>query len=137
MKTYQIARMPSFEVAGTTHGGEVVRDNDGSLIIMERDPKADENRRAVVIPRVADVKRSERHSAEDPEQTAFANRVVALLNSTPPRVMIAPSGGGLYEVRVIGVGGWRTTHNGDLSSCRSDARATAQVLGVAVEDDNG
>lgn len=55
----------------------------------------------------------------------------------PPRVMIAPSGGGLFEVRVIGVGGWRTTHHGDLSSCRSDARAMAQVLGVTVEDDNG
>lgn len=137
MKTYQIARMPTYEVVGQTHGGEVIRDNDGSLIIMEGSPNEDERRRAVIIPRVADVKRAERHSAEDPAQTAFADRVVDLLNSTPPRVMIAPSGGGLYEVRVIGVGGWRTTHHGDLSSCRSDARAMAQVLGVTVEDDNG
>lgn len=54
-----------------------------------------------------------------------------------PKVQIASAGGGLFEVRIIGVGGWRTTHHGDLSSCRSDARATAQVLGVSVEDEHG
>lgn len=60
-----------------------MRRNDGSLIIMERaDLEYTDARPVLLVARVADVKRSEAHSAADPDQLAFAFKVLALLNAT-------------------------------------------------------
>lgn len=78
---YRLATMPTFEVKGQTHGGEPIRHNDGALVIMHGEPGSDDSRPAVIVPRVAEVKRSERHDAEDPEQMALALRIIDLLNA--------------------------------------------------------
>lgn len=77
--TFRISTNPVYEVDGRKMGGELIRHNDGSLII--RDDGDDETMGyRLVVPRVAFVKRSDQYDKPDPAQEAFAARVVALLN---------------------------------------------------------
>lgn len=78
---FRIATMPTFEVAGRTAGGGYIRENDGALIVLSGAADDDLSRRALIIPRVVRLKRSEAYDTPDPEQEAFAARVVGLLNA--------------------------------------------------------
>lgn len=77
-KTYSVATLD----LGFDGSPTLLRRNDGSLVIMERIEDADgiDNRPCLEVPRVRHVKRSEAYSASDPDQEAFAQRVVDLLN---------------------------------------------------------
>jgi len=81
MTKYYIAMMPTFEVAGKTAGGEMIRDNDGSLIIMES-VEGDDSRRALIVPRFVRLKRGAPYNAADPAQVEFTRRVTDMLNAT-------------------------------------------------------
>lgn len=76
---FRISTNPTFEVGDKTFGGEMVRMNDGALVIRDGDDDDAPNLR-LIVPRVADVKRNDRYDKPDPEQEAFAQRVVDLLN---------------------------------------------------------
>jgi len=79
--TFRISTNPVFEVGDRKMGGEFIRHNDGSLIIRnDGDDDREDMGFRLVVPRVAYVKRGERYDKPDPEQEAFAARVVALLN---------------------------------------------------------
>ena len=81
--TFRISTNPVYEVDGRKMGGELIRQNDGSLIIRDdADRYADDGTMGyrLVVPRVAFVKRGDRYDKPDPAQEAFAARVVALLN---------------------------------------------------------
>lgn len=80
--TYRIAVLPTFEIAGVTHGGDFIRDNDGSLVILFGDPDEDYTRRALIVSRVVRLKRGAAYDTPDPEQEAFARRVVDVLNGS-------------------------------------------------------
>lgn len=75
-KTYSLARLD----LGFDNSPSLMRRNDGSLVIMEKSEGEDDNRPCLEVPRVRHVKRSEAYSAPDPDQEAFAQRVVDLLN---------------------------------------------------------
>lgn len=74
-KTYRIATYPGLK-------GEPVllRENDGSLIIMEGEPDSEDARRVLAVPRFVPLRRTAPYNTPDAEQEAFAARVVALLN---------------------------------------------------------
>jgi len=79
--TFRIMTNPIAEIGDRKFGGEFMRHNDGSLIICnEADDDREDMGFRLVVPRVAYVKRGERYDKPDPEQEAFAARVVALLN---------------------------------------------------------
>jgi len=78
--TFRISTFPIVEIGDRKIGGEFVRMNDGSLIIRDEDRDDDAPNLRVIVPRVAHVKRSDAYDKPDPEQDAFAARVVALLN---------------------------------------------------------
>ena len=81
--TFRISTNPVFEIGDRKMGGEFIRQNDGSLIIRddaEDDGDDDSMGLRLIVPRVAIVKRSDRYDKPDPEQEAFAARVVAMLN---------------------------------------------------------
>lgn len=78
---YRLATIPTFDRETLAEGEKPARDNDGSLIIMWGGPDDDDCRRALIVPRVARVKRAEAYIADDPEQLALALRVVAFLNA--------------------------------------------------------
>lgn len=75
--TYRIATIPTFDRETMAEGETFMRRNDGSLVIR---PDDDESDLRLVVPRVAEVKRSDPYNKADPEQEAFAARVVGLLN---------------------------------------------------------
>lgn len=79
MSRYYLAKMPTFEAGGQTYGGETIRDNDGSLIIMEASDD-DNPRRALVVPRFVRLKRGSPSDTPDADQEAFADKMLALLN---------------------------------------------------------
>ena len=78
--TFRISTNPTFEVGDKTFGGELVRMNDGSLIV--RDDAADDDgpNFRVIVPRVAEVSRKDPYDKPDPQQEAFAQRIADLLN---------------------------------------------------------
>ena len=79
--TFRISTNPVYEVDGRKMGGELIRHNDGSLIIRDdANDGADSMGYRLIVPRVAFVKRSDQYDKPDPAQEAFAARVVALLN---------------------------------------------------------
>ena len=79
--TVRISINPIVEVGDRKMGGEFIRQNDGSLIIRDdADEDRDDMGFRLVVPRVAYVKRGDPYNKPDPEQEAFAARVVALLN---------------------------------------------------------
>lgn len=80
---FRISTNKTFEVDGKTFGGEFIRMNDGSLIIRDEDAGDDDDapNLRLVVPRVVQVKRSAPYDTPDPEQEAFAQRVVDLLNA--------------------------------------------------------
>jgi hypothetical protein len=75
---------PRYSV-GMIPGHGYFRQNDGSLSIMEY-AETEDTRVVLYVPRVGAVKRSEKYSAPDPMQEAFAEHVVALLNANTLKV---------------------------------------------------
>lgn len=81
--TYRVGTIPSFDRETMTETVKPFRQNDGSLVIMQGVEDSEDARPALIVPRVKHVKRSEAYSAADPEQEAFAQRIVDLLNDNP------------------------------------------------------
>jgi hypothetical protein len=77
---YRISTLPIVEIGAKIIGGEYVRGNDGALIIRDDGRDDDAPNLRLIVPRVAQVKRSDPYDKPDPEQEAFAAHVVALLN---------------------------------------------------------
>ena len=77
---YMICTMPTFDSATRVESVEWMRLNDGSLIIRPEHDDGEDDCPRLIVPRVAFVKRSEAYTADDPVQTAFAQKIVALLN---------------------------------------------------------
>lgn len=79
---YRIGMIPAFNIGDEAHGGDQpFRQNDGSLIIMQGAEEDEDTRPVLIVPRVNHVKRSEAYRADDPDQMAFAQFVVDLLNA--------------------------------------------------------
>lgn len=81
--TYRVGTIPYFDRETKTETTKPFRQNDGSLVIMHGAEGDDDVRPALIVPRIAPVKRAEAYSAPDPEQEAFAQRIVDLLNANP------------------------------------------------------
>jgi len=79
---FRISTNPTFEVGDKVFGGEFVRHNDGALVIRSEDDDEDAPNLRLIVPRVGRVKRSDPYDKPDPEQEAFAQRVVDLLNGS-------------------------------------------------------
>jgi hypothetical protein len=77
---FRISTQPTFEVGDKTFGGEMVRLNDGSLIVRNDEDDDEAPNLRVIIPRVVPTKRGDPYDKPDPEQEAFAARIVSLLN---------------------------------------------------------
>lgn len=75
-------KLSSYNAPG--EADQLLRHNDGSLVIMQTDGEEGaedaENRPCLLVPRVNPAKRGEAWKTPDPDQEAFARRVVALLN---------------------------------------------------------
>ena len=74
-KTFRIATIDLGE------GIKPMRQNDGAMIIMEGEAGDEETRPALHVPMIVRPKRGEGWRTDDPEQEAFARRVVDLLNA--------------------------------------------------------
>ena len=76
MSHYRIAAYP-IDADGNR---EPMRHNDGSMVIMQGAEDDDETRPVLWVRRFSEAKRGKAWNTPDPEQKAFAARVVALLN---------------------------------------------------------
>jgi hypothetical protein len=77
---YRIGTIPTFDRETMTEGTKPFRMNDGSLVVMAGDAGDEDAQRVLLVPRFAHVKRTASYDTPDPEQEAFARRVVDLLN---------------------------------------------------------
>lgn len=78
---FSVGTVPFFDREKKIEVTKPFRTNDGSIIIMFEE--GDDMRQALLVPRIARVKRADAYSAPDPEQEALAERVVRLLNESP------------------------------------------------------
>ncbi len=82
---YSIAIYPGVEVEGVVlQPPTIVRQNDGAMTIMRGDPDGEDYTPALMVPMIVRAKRGEAWKTADPEQEAFAQRVVDLLNAADP-----------------------------------------------------
>lgn len=80
--TYRIAKTGSVIIDGVERGKpKVFRHNDGAITIMKGEEDDEDNRAVLHVLMTVRPKRGEAWKTEDPEQEAFAQRVVDLLNA--------------------------------------------------------